>query len=101
MKRTNNTFAWNFAGSAHTNTGTVKTETGCTGLSEFVIGGGNDNPLSAKVLTLTAMIEGICDGTNMISDTVTVELHNTSTGYTLVDQANKLVLNASGNTGNS
>jgi hypothetical protein len=95
LKRTNNTFAWDFAGTAHTNTGTVKTETGCVGLSEFVIGGGVDNPLSATALNITALIEGFYDGSSMVSDTVTVALHNGTSPWALVDQA-KTVLNTSG-----
>ncbi len=57
-------------------------------------------PLVVKTLNLTALIEGFYDGSSMISDTVTVELHNTSSPYGLVDQA-KAVLNTSGvGTGN-
>ena len=59
--------------------------------------GTTTNPLSSpKVLTLTALIEGFYDGSTMVSDSVTVELRNTSPGYTLVDQT-KVVLNTSGN----
>ena len=51
---------------------------------------------SVESLNLTALIEGFYDGSNMVSDTVTVELRSTSPGYTLVDQT-KVVLNTSGN----
>ena len=55
--------------------------------------GTTTNPLSSpKVLTLTALIEGLRWHT-MVSDTVNVELRNTSPGYGLVDQA-KVVLNS-------
>lgn len=47
-------------------------------------------------LGLTALIEGFYDGSNMIQDTVTAELHNASSPYALVDQA-KVFLNSSGN----
>lgn len=55
-----------------------------------------DAPLtSAKTLNLTALIEGLYDGSNMVSDTVTVELRNTSSPYNLVE-SRKAVLNNSG-----
>ncbi len=47
-------------------------------------------------LGITALIEGFYDGSNMVQDTVTAELHNASSPYALVDQA-KVVLNSSGN----
>ena len=52
-------------------------------------------PGSVRVLTLTALIEGFYDGSTMVSDTVIVELHNSSSPYGLVDQA-KVVLSSSG-----
>lgn len=53
-------------------------------------------PLAVKTLNLTALIEGFYDGSNMVTDTIIVELHNASSPYNLVDQA-KVVLNVSGN----
>ncbi len=50
---------------------------------------------TAANVQLTAMIEGFYDGTTMVPDTVTVELHNTSAPYGLVEQR-KMVLNSSG-----
>ena len=46
-------------------------------------------------LSLTALIEGLYNGTSMVSDTVTVELHNSSTPYALVE-SQKGILNTSG-----
>lgn len=52
-------------------------------------------PLSNKDLDLTALIEGFFDGSSMIPDTVTVELHNATSPWSLVDQC-QTVLNTSG-----
>jgi hypothetical protein len=52
-------------------------------------------PGSSRVLTLTAQIEGFYNGSIMVSDTVIVELHSSSSPYGLVDQA-KVVLSSSG-----
>jgi hypothetical protein len=52
-------------------------------------------PLSLKTLNLGALIEGFYDGSSMVSDTVTVELHNATTPWALVDQA-KTVLSTTG-----
>lgn len=49
-----------------------------------------------KTLNLTALIEGFYDGTNMVSDTVKVELRNSTPPYSLVEQS-KTVLNTTGN----
>ncbi len=58
------------------------------------------NIIFSKTLNLTALIEGFYDGSAMVSDTVKVELHNTSSPYGLVDQA-KVALSTSGvGTGN-
>jgi hypothetical protein len=46
-------------------------------------------------LTLTALIQGLFNGTSMIPDTVTVELHGASSPYALVEST-KGVLNSSG-----
>jgi endonuclease/exonuclease/phosphatase family metal-dependent hydrolase len=48
-----------------------------------------------EIVPFTALIEGFYNGTTMKSDTVTVELRNTSAPYSLVDQA-KIFLNSSG-----
>ena len=45
--------------------------------------------------SFTALIEGLYTGTNMIPDTVTIELRNSSYPYSLVDQTN-IFLNSSG-----
>jgi len=50
---------------------------------------------TAATIQLTALIEGLFDGTSMVSDSVTVELHSSSAPYSLVDQR-KMVLNSSG-----
>ena len=47
------------------------------------------------VLTLTALIQGLYNGDTMVSDTITVELHNASSPYTIVD-SRKGVLNNAG-----
>jgi hypothetical protein len=47
------------------------------------------------VLTLTALIEGLYDGSVMTPDTVTVELHNIASPYTLVE-TQKGILNSAG-----
>ncbi len=52
-------------------------------------------PITSKTLNLTALIEGFYDGSTMVPDTVTVELHSSSSPYTLVDQS-KVVLSSSG-----
>ena len=50
---------------------------------------------SVELTSFTALIEGFYDGTSMVSDTVTVELRNTSAPYSLIDQS-KILLNNSG-----
>lgn len=51
--------------------------------------------ITFQLTSFTALIEGMYNGTNMIPDTVTVELRNSSAPYTLVDQT-KILLNSSG-----
>jgi len=46
-------------------------------------------------INLTAIIQGFYNGSKMVSDTVTVELHNSSTPYALVE-SNKGVLDTTG-----
>ena len=48
-----------------------------------------------KVLSLVALIEGFYNGVTMVPDTVTVQLRNTASPYTLAEQK-KVVLNTSG-----
>lgn len=48
-----------------------------------------------QLTSLTALIEGLYNGTEMTADTVTVELRNTATPYSLVDQS-KILLNNNG-----
>ena len=50
---------------------------------------------SVELTSFTALIEGFYNGTSMVSDTVTVELRNTSAPYSLIDQS-KILLNSSG-----
>ena len=79
-------------------TGSIITTIGFTSLSNFTLANatGGGNPLQTpKDLNLTALIEGFYDGSTMVSDTVTVELRNTSPGFALVDQV-KVVLSTSG-----
>jgi hypothetical protein len=45
-----------------------------------------------ELSSFTALIEGLYNGTNMIQDTVTIELRNSSYPYSLVDQT-KIFLN--------
>jgi hypothetical protein len=53
------------------------------------------SPQSPYQLALTSLIEGFYNGTVMISDTVTVELHNASAPFGIVEQK-KMILNSSG-----
>jgi endonuclease/exonuclease/phosphatase family metal-dependent hydrolase len=48
-----------------------------------------------EITSFTALIEGFYNGSTMKPDTITVQLHNSSAPYTLVDQA-KIFLNNSG-----
>jgi subtilisin family serine protease len=48
-----------------------------------------------EITSFTALIEGFYNGTNMVSDSVTIELRNTSAPYSLVDQT-KTILNGNG-----
>ena len=54
-----------------------------------------DFNIPVEITSFTALIEGLYNGTEMIPDTVTVELRNTSFPYLLVDQT-KIVLNNNG-----
>jgi poly(beta-D-mannuronate) lyase len=47
-------------------------------------------------LNLTALLQGFYNGTTMVPDTVTVELHNASSPYSLVE-SKKGILNSAGN----
>ncbi len=46
--------------------------------------------------SFSALIEGLYDGSTLVSDTVTVELHNAASPYSLIDKT-KIFLNSSGN----
>jgi hypothetical protein len=48
-----------------------------------------------EITSFTALIEGFYNGTSMVSDTVSVELRNTSAPYSLIDQT-KILLNSNG-----
>ena len=48
-----------------------------------------------KILSLVALIEGFYNGVTMVPDTVTLQLRNTASPYTLAEQK-KVVLNTSG-----
>jgi len=50
---------------------------------------------SLELTSFTAMIEGLCNGSTMVPDTITVELRNTSAPFTLIDQT-KIFLNTNG-----
>ncbi|HLG33027.1 MAG TPA: hypothetical protein VI362_08280, partial [Ignavibacteriaceae bacterium] len=50
---------------------------------------------SFELTSFTALIEGFYNGTTMVSDTVTVELRNSISPYTIVDQT-KIFLNTNG-----
>lgn len=52
-------------------------------------------PSNHKELSITALIEGLFDGSTLNSDTVSIELRNVSFPYSLVDQSNA-ILNTSG-----
>jgi hypothetical protein len=50
---------------------------------------------SIQMISFTALIEGLFNGTSMVPDTVTIELRNSSTPFTLIDQS-KILLSSSG-----
>ena len=50
---------------------------------------------SLELTSFTALVEGFYNGTSMVSDTVSVELRNTSAPYSLIDQT-KILLNSNG-----
>jgi hypothetical protein len=72
-------------------TGTITSTTNFSTFSDFVLARGNN----ASILTLTALIEGLYNGTAMVPDTITVELHNINSPYGLVE-SKKGVLNSAG-----
>ncbi len=51
--------------------------------------------LISYTLNLTALVEGLFNGSSMISDSITIQLHNSISPYTLVEEK-KIVLNSSG-----
>lgn len=66
-----------------------------SGLTPIVITS-SDAPLAAaKSFNLTTMIEGFYDGSSMVPDTVTVEMHSSLSPFSLVE-SQKIVLNSSG-----
>ena len=69
----------------------LSTSNQTTGNEYFVVGSEN----SVLSLSLAALLQGFYNGTVMVQDTVTVELHNASTPYTLVE-SKKIFLNSSG-----
>ncbi|MDP2363399.1 MAG: hypothetical protein Q8M94_06470, partial [Ignavibacteria bacterium] len=54
-----------------------------------------DQVPTTKTLNLTAMIEGMWNGTSMVADTVTVEVRGLASPYTLVE-SKKIFLNSAG-----
>ena len=54
-----------------------------------------DQVPTTKTLNLTVMIEGMWDGTTIVSDSVTVELRNTSAPFNLIE-SKKILLNSTG-----
>jgi hypothetical protein len=77
------------SGSANT-VGTITSAVNFNTFSDFVLA-----KFSGRSLFLTALIEGFFNGSTMVSDTVTVELHNAGSPYALVE-SKKGVLNSSG-----
>ena len=59
----------------------------------------SENFVILELTSLTALIEGLYNGISMVSDTVKVELRNTSPPYALVDQNNILLNNNGQGTG--
>jgi hypothetical protein len=53
-----------------------------------------DQVPTTKTLNLTAMIEGMWNGTTMVSDTVTVEFRNTTAPFNLVESKKIILSNA-------
>ncbi len=51
-----------------------------------------DFNIPVEITSFTALIEGLYNGTEMVSDTITVELRNTTFPYSLIDQT-KIFLN--------
>jgi hypothetical protein len=91
IAKDNGAGAWVDLGGSGTapTTGTITSTTNFTTFSDFVLAN------TQRVLTLKTYIEGFYNGSTMIPDTVTVELHNTSAPYALVD-FKKGYLNTSG-----
>ncbi|MDR3609291.1 MAG: hypothetical protein P4L27_01850 [Ignavibacteriaceae bacterium] len=58
-------------------------------------GSPDPNGAAQVTLSLTALIQGLYNGTLMVSDSVTVELHNSASPYALVD-SKKGILNTAG-----
>ena len=54
-----------------------------------------DFNIPVELTSFTALIEGLYNGTEMVPDTVTIELRNASSPYSLIDQT-KIVLNNNG-----
>jgi hypothetical protein len=93
LKRTLKTDPWTNIGGT-VNGSNLESNVAFSSFSEFAIGS-IDSTNFVSVLTLTAMIQGLYNGSTMISDTVTVELHNAGFPYTLID-SKKGVLNTAG-----
>jgi hypothetical protein len=93
LKRTNKGDAWTNIGGTINGTN-LESNIAFSSFSEFAIGS-TDNANFVPVLTLTALIQGLYDGSSMVPDTITLELHNTAYPYALVD-SQKGVLNSNG-----
>ncbi|MDR3609277.1 MAG: hypothetical protein P4L27_01780 [Ignavibacteriaceae bacterium] len=93
LKRTNKGDAWTNIGGT-INGSNLESNVAFNSFSEFAIGS-TDLSNFVPVVTLTALIQGLYNGSSMVSDTVTVELHSASSPYTLID-TQKGVLNSSG-----
>ncbi len=71
---------------------------------DTIIVGGNTalvkvalNPPTSPTLNVTALIEGFYNGTSMVSDTVKVQLRNSSAPYSVLEEKN-LIVDTLGNT---
>lgn len=53
-------------------------------------------PITSKTLNLTVLIEGFYNGSTQVSDTVTVQIHNSVAPYALIEEKST-VLNSAGN----
>ncbi len=96
FKSTNSGGTWNYVNGVVNNQYNTITSSGINNFSYWTAAD-SGAPLSIKTLNLIAFIEGFYNGTTMIPDTITVELHNTFLPYEVIEQI-KTVLNSDGAT---